>query len=66
MSLADVRAEVVADAAGTVVVELRWREDGRAENFEMFEVLRFRDGKVVDMEDFDRRGAALRAAGVKV
>ena len=57
-----VRAQVIAETAGGVVVELRWREPERSTDVELYQVLRLRDGKIVDMQDFERRQAALRAA----
>jgi hypothetical protein len=60
-----VRAEVIAEAPGGVVVQLRWREPERAKPTELFQVLRLRDGKVADMEDFERRRPALKAAAAK-
>lgn len=63
MRPAHVRADVLAEGPGGVVVGLRWQEAGRPKAIELFQVLRLRDGKVVDMEDFDRRHWAFKAAG---
>ncbi len=60
--MAHVRAQVIAETADGVVVELRWRERERATDVELYQVLRLQDGKIVDMQDFERRRAALRAA----
>ncbi len=62
MRRADVKAEVIADALDGVVVALRWREPDVPNAFELFQVLRLRDGKIVDMQDFERRQAAMKAA----
>lgn len=43
------------------MVELRWQPPDRADEMELYQVLRLRDGKVVDMQDFDHRGAAMAA-----
>jgi hypothetical protein len=39
------------------------RADPNVRSF--FQVLTFRDGKIVHIEDFDRRRKALRAAGLR-
>ncbi len=44
-----------------VVVRLQWREPSSSAPSELFQVLRLRDGKVVDMEDHADRLSALRA-----
>ena len=61
-----VRVDVLAETADSVVVGLQWREPDRPAVTELFQVLRLRDGKVVDMEDFERRGRALKAVGAGV
>jgi hypothetical protein len=57
---------VIAATDGGVVVGLQWREPSEASEAhgpagrELFQVLRLRDGMVVDMEDHvDRRKALL-------
>lgn len=57
---------MLAETADSVVVGLQWREPDRPAVTELFQVLRLRDGKVVDMEDFERRGRALKAVGAGV
>ncbi len=44
-----------------VVVGLWWRGAPEMAQNEMFQVLRFRAGRVVDMQDYRNRAAALRA-----
>ena len=57
--MVDGHAEVIAANAACVVVRLGWIDPVRSRPVEMFQVLRLRDGKVVDMQDHDRRRAAL-------
>jgi ketosteroid isomerase-like protein len=47
------------------VVGLGWREPNVPERNQLFQVLRFRDGRVVDMEDFPDRSRALKAVGAR-
>ncbi len=63
--MADVQAEVIAEAPGGVVVQLRWHEPERAKSIELFQVLRLRDGKAADMQDFERCRPALKAAATE-
>lgn len=53
---------MAATEAG-VVVGLHWREPQAPETRALFQVLRFRDGRVVDMQDHRDRRTALRAVG---
>jgi hypothetical protein len=50
---------ITATKAG-VVVRLRWRETDSPRSSQLFQVLRLRDGKVVDMQDHADRRSALR------
>ena len=59
--MADARAEVVAETPGSIVVALRWRELDHPDASELFQVLRLRDGKVFDMQDYPDRHAAMKA-----
>ena len=43
-----------------VLVCLRWRESTSGADHELFQVLRFREGRVVDMADHLDRRAALK------
>ena len=61
MRTADVTAQVIAEVPGAVVVQLHWREPDRPDGSELFQVFRLRDGSVVDMQDYERRGAAMKA-----
>ena len=58
--VADVRAKVIAANAAGVVVQLGWTDAARGASVEMFQVLRMRDGQVVDMQDHEQRGSALK------
>jgi hypothetical protein len=60
----DPRADVVGAGQDAVVVRLRWRPAGGPEDAELFQVLRLRDGLVVDMQDHRDGPGALRDAGV--
>lgn len=51
----------MAATATGVVVGLGWREEADRRPRALYQVLRFRDGKVVDIEDHRDRAAALRA-----
>jgi len=53
----------VAATADGVVMRLRWREAESTTTDQMFQVLRLRDGRVVDMSDHPDRRAAMRAVG---
>ncbi len=44
-----------------VVVELRWRETSSEDEFRLYQMLRMRDGQVVDMQDFRQEKSARRA-----
>jgi len=44
-------------------MRLRWREPASTTTNEMFQVLRLRDGRVVDMADYTDRKGAMRAVG---
>lgn len=58
----DPRADVVAAAGDRVVVALRWREAAQpSDEQELFQVLIFRHGRIVAMQDHRQRRAALRA-----
>jgi hypothetical protein len=50
----------VAEDKG-VVVELRWRDTSSDEEFRQYQMLRMRDGLVVDMQDFRQEKSARRA-----
>jgi len=54
---------VIAATGDGVVVGLRWREAASSPQREMFQVLRLRAGRVVDMEDHSNRRTALKAVG---
>ncbi|HEX3394349.1 MAG TPA: hypothetical protein VHS52_07460 [Acidimicrobiales bacterium] len=53
----------MAATAEGVVVRLRWREPESTTTNEMFQVLRLRDGRVVDMADHPNRRTAMKAIG---
>lgn len=61
--VADARAEVIAATPNGVVVRLGWTDAARRTPVEMFQVLRMRDGRVVDMQDYEQRRAALKGLG---
>lgn len=46
-----------------VVVSLRWREPASTGPHELFQVMRMREGRVVDIQDHAHRKAALKALG---
>jgi hypothetical protein len=53
---------VVWDAPTAFVVRLRWRPtDGQADR-EMFQVLRFADGRIAEMADYRAHGPATKTA----
>jgi len=54
---------VIASTAHDVVVRLRWRSSGSSSDVELFQVLRLREGKIVDMQDHEDRSKALKALG---
>ena len=56
---------VLAATAAGVVVGVRWRAPDRDDPFEMFEVLRMRNGRIFDIQDHHRRQSALRAVGAR-
>ena len=58
--VADVRGKVIAANAAGVVVQLGWTDAARGASVEMFQVLRMRDGQVVDMQDYEQRRPALK------
>lgn len=62
--IADAEANVIAETPAGVVMGLTWRVTERREQMELFQVLRLRSGKIVDMQDHRSRGAALRSVGV--
>ena len=51
---------IAATNAG-VVVGLQWRDSDGRETTELFQVVRLREGKIVDMEDYRDRHKALNA-----
>ena len=57
----DVHAELIAANAIRLVVRLGWTDAARGTPAEIFQVLRMRDGRVVDMQDYNQRRAALKA-----
>ncbi len=57
----DPRAQVVAQTDAGLVVGLQWRRPDRSA--ELFQVLRLRGGKIVDMQDCRDRLEALKAIG---
>jgi hypothetical protein len=59
----DVHAEVIAANPAGLVVRLGWTDARRRTPVEMFQVLRMRDGRVVDMQDYNQRRAALKGVG---
>ncbi|MFN2506609.1 MAG: hypothetical protein ABR540_20760 [Acidimicrobiales bacterium] len=59
----DPRAQVVAQTDAGLVVGLQWRRRDRRDAAELFQVLRLRDGKIVDMQDCRDRLEALKAIG---
>lgn len=59
----DVGAEVIASTSAGVAVGLQWREASTPAMCELFQVLRLRDGLVVDMQDHADRRSALKAVG---
>jgi ketosteroid isomerase-like protein len=63
------RAESIREYGGVVVALLRFRGHARASGVEIaggiFEVCRFRDGKIASVEDFTDRAEALKAAGLE-
>ncbi len=59
----DVHAKVIAANVTGVVVRLGWTDAARGTPVEMFQVLRMRDGQVVDMQDYDQRRTALKGVG---
>ena len=58
----DPTAKVVAYRGERVVVGLEWRESTDGEPMSMFQVLTFRNDKIVDMQDSPTRRDALRSA----
>jgi hypothetical protein len=62
-TIVDPQAEVIGATNAGVVVGLRWRETSPPATRELFQVLRLRGGKVVDMQDHADRRAALKAVG---
>lgn len=61
--MVDPHAQLIAATTAGAVVRLDWRQAGRPEVSELFQVLRFRDGKIFEMEDHRDRGKALKALG---
>ena len=58
----DVHANVIAANAVGLVVRLGWTDAARR-TVERFQVLRMRDGQVVEIQDYDQRRAALKGVG---
>jgi hypothetical protein len=58
-------AEVLAATDAGVVVGLQWRSPDRDAPIQLYQVLRLRDGRIFDIQDHDRRRAALSAVGAK-
>ncbi len=54
---------MVAQTDAGLVVGLQWRRPHRPDTAELFQVLRLRDGKIVDMQDCRDRLEALKAIG---
>ncbi len=59
--ISDPRAKVVAARGSRLVVEWCWRQGTSGTESEVFQVLRLRDGKIVDMQDHADRRRALKA-----
>ncbi len=63
------RAESVREYGDVVIALLRFTGHAKASGVEVaggiFEVYRFREGKIASVEDFTDRAAALKAAGVQ-
>ncbi len=59
----DSRAQLVAQTDAGLVVGLQWRRPDGRDTAELFQVLRVRDGKIVDMQDCRDRLEALKAIG---
>ncbi|HSS08794.1 MAG TPA: hypothetical protein VLL25_02850 [Acidimicrobiales bacterium] len=53
---------MVADTGDAVVVRLQWRLTGPSEDRGLYQVLRIRDSKVIDIEDYRSDRAAMKAA----
>ena len=53
---------MVWSAPDVFIVRLRWRPKGASEQQEMFQVLRFGDGQVVEMADYRTLGPASKTA----
>lgn len=64
--VADVLAEVIAANAAGVVVRMGWTDAARGTSVEIFQVLRMRDGQVVDIQDYEQRRPALKAVRAPV
>jgi hypothetical protein len=54
---------LVAQTDAGLVVGLQWRRPDGRDTAELFQVLRVRDGKIVDMQDCRDRLEALKAIG---
>ncbi|MDQ6727423.1 MAG: hypothetical protein M3066_14830 [Actinomycetota bacterium] len=57
----DPHAQVLAATEEGVVVKLRWREPSSLKVHELFQVLRMREGRIVDIQDHAHRKTALKA-----
>jgi len=57
----DPYAQVLVATDEGVVVMLRWREPASPKTQEIFQVLRMREGRVVDIQDHAHRKTALKA-----
>ncbi len=44
-------------------MSLHWRETGSPKPHQLFQVLRVRDGRIVDIQDHGHRRRALKAVG---
>ena len=65
-TITNAQARVISARDSGVVVHFRWREADAAGMGELFQVLRLRGGRVVDMEDHSNHRSAVRALGVGV
>jgi hypothetical protein len=54
---------VIAATEDGVVVSLRWRDARSPKPHQLFQVLRVRDGRIIDIQDHGERRRALKAVG---
>jgi hypothetical protein len=54
-------ARVIGTKGAKVVVQLHWREGTVPQENDLFQVLTLRGGKITHMQDFRKRGQALKA-----